>query len=72
MIMNTFVEINEREMMNIDGGWDWGLVLGGAALVIEVIGVAATAPVSLPILAAGALCAGAAVGGAAIGYGATH
>lgn len=70
--MNTFVEISEREMMNIDGGWDWGVVLGGTALVIEVIAVAASAPVSLPILAAGALCAGAAVGGAAIGYGATH
>ena len=70
--MNTFGEISETEMMNIAGGWDWGIVLGGSALVIEVIEVAATAPVSLPLLASGALCAGAALGGAAIGYGATH
>ena len=64
--MNTFGEISETEMMNIAGGWDWGIVLGGSALV------AATAPVSLPLLSSGALCAGSALGGAAIGYGATH
>lgn len=70
--MNNFIEISENEALNIDGGWDWGLVLLGATLVVEVVAVAASAPVSLPVLAAGGLCAASAVGGAAIGYGATH
>lgn len=77
MIMNGFVEINESEMMNIDGGWDWGIVLGGTALFIEVLAVshsvvvaAATAPVSIPVAAA--LCAASALSGSAVAYGATH
>lgn len=70
--MSSFVELNNSELYEIDGGWDWGLILGGAALVIATIGVAASAPVSLPILASGALCASSALGGSAIGYGITH
>lgn len=70
--MNNFIELSNNELFTIDGGWNWELVLGGAALVIECIAIAATAPASLPILAAGALCAASALGGSAIGYGATH
>ena len=70
--MEGFIELSMNEMTMIDGGWDWGIVLGGTALVVEVIGVAATAPVSIPVVAAGALCAASALGGAAIGYGMTH
>lgn len=70
--MNTFIELSTDEMINIEGGWDWGIVLSGAALAVEIITVAATAPASIPVLAAGALCAGSAVAGASIGYGATH
>lgn len=79
MIMNGFVEINETEMMNIDGGWDWGIVLGGTALFLEVVSVshgvavaaaAAAVPVSAPVVIA--LCAVSALSGSAVAYGATH
>jgi len=70
--MHNFVEMNYIELMETDGGWDWGIVLGGAAVVVECLAVAATAPASLPILAAGALLALSGLGGFAMGYGATH
>lgn len=69
MCMNNMIELRTEELICIEGGWNWGLVLGGAALVVTCIGVAGAAPVSLPILAAGALCAASGLGGAAIGTG---
>lgn len=69
---NSFTELSINEMENVNGGWDWGTVIGGAALVVGCIAVAATAPVSLPALAGGALCIASGVGGVAVGWGATH
>jgi len=63
---NSFTELSINEMENVNGGWDWGTV------VVGCIAVAATAPVSLPALAGGALCVASGVGGAAVGWGATH
>lgn len=87
MVMaNGFNELNVNEMMEVDGGWDWATVLGGAALVVACVGVTVatggmglcSVPVILgagtagEIAIAGAAVAGSALGGAAIGYGATH
>ena len=33
-----FSVLNNTEMLTIDGGWNWGAVLGGAALVVACIG----------------------------------
>lgn len=81
-----FTELNEQEMMSVDGGWDWGIVLGGTALAVACIGVTLStggiglcsiplilgAGTTAEIAVAGAAVAGSAVAGAAIGYGATH
>ena len=34
-----FKELTLCEMQEVDGGWNWGAVLGGAALVVACIGV---------------------------------
>lgn len=81
-----FNELTNQELMSVNGGWNWGTVLGGAGLVVACIGVVACTggigACSIPlILSAGtageiALAGTTAVlsglGGAAIGYGATH
>lgn len=66
---NGFKELTEIEMYAVDGGWNWELVLGGAALVAACIAVAASALVSLPILASGTLCVCSGLGGYAMGTG---
>lgn len=63
------LELENEELLFIDGGIDWGLIVAGTSLVIACVGVAAAAPVGLPVLAAGALCAASGLGGAAIGTG---
>lgn len=70
LMTNGFCELSENEMMMVDGGWNWGTVLGGAALVVGCIAVAASGPVGW--VGAAALCGASALGGAAIGHGATH
>jgi hypothetical protein len=81
-----FSVLNNTEMLTIDGGWNWGAVLGGAALVVACIGVTITtggiglcsvpliigAGTTAEIAVAAVAVAGSALGGAAMGYGATH
>ena len=85
-MQNGLSELSMDEMVMIDGGWNWGTVLGGASLVVACIGVtvgtggigACSIPLilgagtSAEIAVAGAAIVGSAIGGAAIGYGATH
>ena len=70
-----FVELTNQELMNIDGGINWGVVAAGAGIVglglaIAATGGLATVPVAV-ILGAGTAgeiaVAGAAVGCAAVG-----
>lgn len=81
-----FEELTLCEMQEVEGGWNWGAILGGAALVVACIGVTvATGGIglcSIPVIlgagttaeiaVAGAAVVGSGLGGAAIGYGATH
>lgn len=65
-----FYDVDEAMLLNIDGGkisCDWTQIAGGAGIVVACVAVAATAPISIPTLAAGGLCACAAIGGAAMG-----
>jgi hypothetical protein len=64
-----FAPLSQDEMMAVDGGVDWGAVLGGAGLVVACIAVVVTAPVSVPAIAAGALVVASGVGGYAVGTG---
>ena len=75
-------ELNEDEMMEVDGG-GWGEVLGGAALVVAAVGLTVAtggigtigvatvigAGSSAEIAVAAVACAASAIGGAAIGSG---
>ena len=70
VMTNGFAELSVNEMEMIDGGWNWGTVLGGAALVVGCIGVAASGPVGWA--GAAALCGASGLGGAAVGWGMTN
>lgn len=42
VMTNSFCELNENEMMMVDGGWDGWMFLGGAgATVLGAVGFAA-------------------------------
>lgn len=83
---NEFCEMSLDEMQTVDGGWDWDITLGGAALFVACLSVAVGtggigfcsiplilgAGTSAEIAVAGATVVGAAVSGSAVAYGATH
>ncbi|AEF16793.1 hypothetical protein Thexy_0748 [Thermoanaerobacterium xylanolyticum LX-11] len=86
MPMNGFMELTEEDLMIIDGGVNWGVTLGGTALLISAIGLTIATgglgfmPVSVilgagtgaEIAIAGVATAASALSGTAIGYGLTH
>lgn len=83
---NGLCELSQDEMKAVDGGWNWGVVLSGAGLVVACMGITlatggiglCTVPLilgagtSAEIAIAGTAVVGSAIGGAAIGYGATN
>jgi hypothetical protein len=81
-----FTELTNQDLVSVNGGLNWGTVLGGAALVVGaaalVVGTGGLGFVAVPVILgagtsgeialAGLACAASGLGGAAIGYGATH
>lgn len=71
VMKNGFAELSAYEMSEVDGGWNWDTVLGGAGLFIATVGVAAS--LTTPVGWAGIACCGTSfLSGVAMGYGATH
>ena len=73
VMTNGFCELNEDEMVTVEGGASNGVVavrvIGGAALV-GLVGVCAavSAPVSVPLLLVGAAVGGTSIGAASWKY----
>lgn len=79
-------ELTINELIETDGGINWGLVVGGTALVIGAVGLTIAtggigtvavgtilgAGTSTELAVSGLACFGGAVGGGAIGHGLTH
>lgn len=61
MKMNNFVELNEKEMIEINGG-GWGTVIvGGAITVLGIVAAVASCGTAIP--AYGAICTGLSIAG---------
>jgi len=69
----NFINLNDEEMLSLDGGVDWGALLGGLGTAIAIIALVAVVPAAaIGCVGVTFLTGGSFISGLAIGYGATH
>ncbi len=67
--MNTFMELDSDKLFDISAGFDMDMILGGTALVLASVTVAATSSVAIPFLVGVGLCGASGLGGFIVGTG---